>query len=301
MLEKLKVNKFIIITALVLMFFSALAGFLIAAVTKLALLEIFLSLTPTTVPLISETNVLVLGLDGKTGVRSDTIMVVHINPNKKEISVISIPRDTLTVLPGRGLDKINHAFAYGGVDLARKTVMEFLQVEIPYYVAVDIAGLASLIDGLGGVTLDVEKRMYYVDYSGGVYINLHPGLQKLSGRDALGYLRYRQDGGDLIRITRQQKFLKALGAELFKRENIFKTPQLFLSLLSHIETNLSPKETLGLSLGLRSAYELGRVNMASIPGFDLVVDGIYYWKPDYPAVQRLIEEHIRSKKVSGPG
>ena len=150
-------KKLFIIAFILLVILSATTGFLVAVATKLALIDIFLGLTPTS-PLLPATNILVLGVDDAFGHRSDTIMVLHTDPEQKEAFLISIPRDTLTVLPGRGLDKINHAYAYGGIDLARRTVENLLEIEIPYYILVSLRGVTNLIDELGGVPIHVEKR-----------------------------------------------------------------------------------------------------------------------------------------------
>jgi LCP family protein required for cell wall assembly len=289
-------KKFFIITFIVLVIFAAAAGFLVTAASKLALLHIFVNLAPTT-PLLPETNILVLGIDDAFGHRSDTIMVLHTDPAQKEASLISIPRDTLAVLPGRGLDKINHAYAYGGVELARKTVEDLLEIEIPHYILVSLAGVINLIDELGGVPINVEKKMYYIDHAGGLYIDLKPGFQRLSGKESMGYIRYRLDGGDFSRIERQQKFLQALANEMFRRDNLLRSPKLFLSLLAYVESDLSSRQTLGLSMGLRSAYELGRVHMATLPGRDMMVDGIYYWSPNLDEIKKMIGKYIQKEQV----
>jgi LCP family protein required for cell wall assembly len=293
-------KKFFIISAILIVIAAALSGFAIGIASRLAILDIFMSLIPP-VPLIAESNILVLGVDDAFGHRSDTIMVVHVNQEKREASVVSIPRDTLAVLPDRGLDKINHAYAYGGAELARRSVENLLGISIPYYITVNLSGIEDLIDGVGGVTIDVEKRMYYVDYAGDLHIDLKPGIQRLDGKQAMGYLRFRHSDNDFARIGRQQKFLRSLADELMKKENLLKTPQLFLTLLACVDTNLNSRETLGLSLALRSAYELGQVYMTMVPGTDLMVNGIYYWKPDDSAIQRIVEKFFNAKKIASSG
>ncbi|MBI5399496.1 LCP family protein [Candidatus Saganbacteria bacterium] len=270
---------------------SVFFGFFLAIASRLALFEVFINLTPTA-PLMANANVLVVGVDNAFGHRSDTIMVLHTDPSSKAVSLVSIPRDTLAVIPGRGLDKINHAYAYGGVELTRKTVSQFFGIDIPYYVAVNLSGIVDIIDELGGITLDVERRMYYVDYAGDLYIDLKPGVQHLSGKQAMGYLRYRHDDGDIKRIARQQKFLQALGNELLRRDNLLRSPQLFLTLLSYIDTNLNSRQTLGLALTLRQAQEFGRVQMATVPGHDMMVDGVYYLKSDEKQVKEIVKQNL---------
>jgi LCP family protein required for cell wall assembly len=279
-------KKTLIIIAVILAFMAALIGFTISIGARIALIDIFFSLTPTA-PIIAESNILVLGVDDAFGHRSDTIMVLHIDPVKRSASVISVPRDTIVNIPGRGLDKVNHAFAYGGADLSRRTLEDFFRVSIPYYVMVDLAGIEKLIDEIGGVMVNVEKRMYYVDYAGDLHIDLQPGLQKLDGKQAMGYLRFRHSDNDFARIGRQQNFLQSVADQAMRKENLLRSPQLFLSLLQCVQTNLNSREILGLALALRGANEVGRFAMNTVPGSDFMVDKIYYWKPDEEAVRKL--------------
>jgi LCP family protein required for cell wall assembly len=281
-------------------FIGIVIGITTTIFAKVALMDLFFALTPAQT-LFPETNILILGVDGRTGVRSDTIMVLHTDPQNRRASLISIPRDTLAVLPNRGLDKINHAFAYGGLELSKQTVEEFLNIKIPYYVIINLTGIVNLIDEIGGITVNVEKRMYYSDFAGGLFVDLQPGVQKLNGKQAMGYLRFRRDGGDFSRINRQQQFVQALGEELVKKENIWKSPQLFMTLLSNLETNLSARQTVGLSLGLRSIYETGKINMFTIPGIDLMIDGIYYWRPNMEYTRKIINQNFISPQNSTKG
>ena len=282
----------VMVTATIMLFlFSAFLGFMIPVITRFAALEVFLTMTPQNMVMDQEINLLALGSDiRRGGSRSDTVMVLHINPKRGSASIISIPRDTLVTIPGRGLDKLGHAFAYGGPDLARKTLEGFLNVSIPYYVSVDIPGLEKMVDKLGGIELNVEKRMYYIDYAQGLYVNLYPGFQRLNGRDTLSYVRFRHDsGGDFGRITRQQKFLQVLADTLMKKENMFRTPQLFTELLSFIETSLDSRQILSIAMSMREAQEKHDIKMATIPGYGVMVDGVYYLQPDMNAVNKICE------------
>ncbi len=281
----------LILAALVLFAFSAFLGFMLPVVSKFAVLDIFLSVTPQNVVVDQEMNIIILGSDIRRGSsRSDTVMVLHLNPKRAAASIISIPRDTLVSIPGRGLDKMGHAFAYGGPDLSRRTVEGFLNINIPYYVAVDIPGLEKIIDELGGIELNVEKRMYYIDYAQGLYVNLYPGFQRLNGRDGLSYVRFRHDAeGDFGRISRQQKFLNALADTLMKKENMFRTPELFNEVLSNVETNLDTQQILSIATSMREAQEKRDIKMAMVPGWGMMVDGIYYLQPDASAVNKIAE------------
>jgi len=293
--KKRKIRWMPILLIVFLMMFSASIGFIVPIAMKLALLDVFFTLAPAQ-NFITETNILILGVDSVQGThRSDTIMVVHIDPAQKEAKLVSIPRDTLAMIPGHGLDKINHAFAFGGVALSRATVSKFLNIDIPYYVTINISGLADMIDSLGGITVDVEKRMYYVDYAGDLFVDLKPGLQRLTGSEAVGYVRFRHDNeGDAGRISRQQKFLRALANKFGDKSNILKSPRLIMSLLSDIQTNMNIKEILGLAMAVRQSYDLGRIEMASIPGKDIMIDKVYYWRPDYEATQDIMKRFFKA-------
>ncbi len=278
---------------ILLIAFSALLGFILAIFSRFLIFETILTLLPGE-KFLTETNILVMGLDqGDMIHRSDSIMVLHIDPAKNEVNVVSIPRDTIVSIPGRGLDKVNHAYAFGGVELSRSTIENFLGVKIPYYLTVDTDALAKLIDDIGGVTIDVEKRLYYIDHSQNLFIDLQPGVQKLDGRNAVAYLRYRHDDGDLSRILRQQKFIQALASQIMDKKNLIRSPQIVLQMCSYLETNLNTREILGLAINMRKIIEFGQIHMSTLAGSDIMMNGVYYMKPDYEMVRRVVSEYFK--------
>ena len=115
----------------------------------------------------SKRNIVVLGVDGREKDddpgRSDTLFVVMFDPKSKNVSLLSIPRDTRVRIPGHGWDKINHAYAFGGHKLTQQTTEELLGIQVNNYVMVDFSGFESLVDAIGGIDIDVEKDMYYYD------------------------------------------------------------------------------------------------------------------------------------------
>lgn len=152
--------------------------------------------------------------------RSDTLMVATLDPKKDHAALMSIPRDTRVKIKGHGWDKINAAYAYGsakggpeaGEKLTQRTVEDFLGVNMDHYVVINIQAFQKIIDAIGGIDIDVEKRMYYEDPwddDGGLIIDLQPGMQHMDGKTAVTYVRYRDEEGDIGRIKRQQKFMKA--------------------------------------------------------------------------------------------
>ncbi len=160
-------------------------------------------------------TILVLGSDGRYGekgipVRSDTMIVVRLDPDKNATAVMSIPRDLKVEIPGHGTGKINTAFAIGGPRLAVRTVKALLNIPISHVVNVNFNGFQRAVNRLGCVFVDIDRR-YFNDRGGpGGYatIDLKPGYQKLCGSDSLDYVRYRHDDDDFVRASRQQDFLR---------------------------------------------------------------------------------------------
>jgi LCP family protein required for cell wall assembly len=238
-------------------------------------------------------HVLVIGVDNANGGRSDALLVASLDPKTKEVSLLSIPRDARVRIPGRGYDKINHAYAYGGISLTLQTVREFLNVPIRYYVRVDTAGLVKLVDAIGGVPIDVEKRMYYVDEPGDLYIDLHPGPQTLTGAQAEGYVRYRWDDSDFHRTQRQQKFIKAALKQLLRPANIFKLPELIQLGLETVNSNI-PMGMIIRYMPLAGSLQLDSIKSTTVPCNGKYIDGIYYAIPDEALLAQIVDEYFYS-------
>lgn len=183
-------------------------------------------------------NVLILGLDSRDPAsRTDTLLVLTLNRVNGEINIMSIPRDMRVNIPGYGMDKINHAYAYGGISLAMEAVEGFLDIDVDHYMTTDFEGFINIVDILGGIELEVEKKMRY--YGIDVTIELDPGLQHLDGAKALQYVRFRSDEeGDFGRVRRQQEFLKALLQEIITFKNILQVPRLLPEIAGNIKTDL---------------------------------------------------------------
>ncbi|MCZ4494342.1 MAG: LytR family transcriptional regulator [Conexibacter sp.] len=165
-------------------------------------------------------TILILGSDrrfvdikAKTPVRSDTIILLRLDPHKGATAVMSLPRDLKVRIPGHGTDKINAAYAIGGPSLAVKTIRSLLHIPINHVVNVNFGVFRRAVDRLGCVYSDVDRR-YFNDNrppfgGGGNYatIDIKAGYQKLCGQDALDFVRYRHFDTDLVRAARQQQFL----------------------------------------------------------------------------------------------
>lgn len=189
-------------------------------------------------------TVLLMGTDSRSEAdrgRPDTIILAAANPRTQKVTLLSIPRDTYVDIAGKGKkDKINHAYNYGTGTML-KTVEELLDIPVDYYVMINFKGFADLIDEIGGIEIDVEKRMYYK--SSDTYINLYPGRQVLNGEQALGYARFRRDAeGDFGRNRRQQEVLRALADQAVSLKNVDNVFNILNILGKNIKHNIPPQD-----------------------------------------------------------
>lgn len=251
-------------------------------------------------------NILLLGVDDgeaeSNAKRSDTMILASINPESGAINLLSIPRDTQVVIPGKkGFDKITHAYFYGGPQLAVRTVENFLDIPVNYYVTIDWKAFIEVIDILGGVDLYVENNMDYEDPYADLEIHLTKGYQHLNGEKAGQYVRFRHDElGDIGRVQRQQKFLKALSDEAFQVGTIVKLPALSSTIRQYVSTDMSMLDVIKLANSLKG-FKSGALNAEMLPGQFATVDGLSYWVHDKEQTKQLLERMFSSsvKRVGG--
>ena len=204
-------------------------------------------------------NILLLGMGGpghNGPYLTDTMMIVSIKPSSGHIAMISIPRDLGVEIPGYGLQKINHANAYGeakqegaGAVFAAKIVEDTFDIEIPYYVRVDFQAFKEIIDNVGGVKIDVEKT--FTDHEFPTpddkyqSLTFMEGVQTMDGERALNYARSRHgnngEGSDFARAKRQQKVILSLKEKILSFQtlaNPIRISKIIQSLGKHISTNI---------------------------------------------------------------
>jgi LCP family protein required for cell wall assembly len=239
-------------------------------------------------------NILIIGIDVSLSnkrqllsfARSDSLILVSLDPEHKQINVLSVPRDTRARIPGKGETKINAAYAYGGPRLTIATVRNFLRVPIHYYVKLGSESFARIIDGIGGIEVNVEKDMKYRDWWGDVDINLKKGRQVLDGKHAADYIRFRADAAaDIGRVARQQKMLVALFQKLKTPGTLVQAPQLLRVLTQNTQTNLSMGEMVTLGLFVMR-LKTADIHTATLPGRVSPM----YWEPDMVKVRPLLAE-----------
>ena len=244
------------------------------------------------------TTIMLMGIDERKDDvgRSDTLMVLNLSKDKA--SLLTIPRDTMVYINRHGYQKINAAYAYGGAKLARETVEEFLGIEVDYYVAINKARFAEVIDAMDGVDIYVERDMHYEDPwddDGGLYIDLKKGIQHLDGQTAIEFVRYRDAEGDAGRVRRQQAFMRACADRLTEPSMLIKIPELLGVAVKAIDTDLSSSDMLAVAGSLKSAEVAGKVKTGVVPGWWQYIDGISYLIPDGERLGKIMSKNLDFK------
>src|SRR5919108_5630409 len=201
-------------------------------------------------------TILILGSDrrpkqnseGASGARSDTVMLVRLNPDKEATAIMSLPRDLKVQIPGHGVDKINASYQLGGPALTLDTVKQLTGLPINHVINVTFTGFWRAVNAIGCVYTDVD-RDYYNDSAEFTYINIDPGYQRLCARKALQYVRFRHFDDDLVRSARQQDFLRQMKQQVTYTDLISKRDRLMRIFGRNTATDA----------GLRSSKEILRL------------------------------------------
>ncbi|MGN6257609.1 MAG: LCP family protein [Solirubrobacterales bacterium] len=201
-------------------------------------------------------NILILGSDKRAGEefeedpgRSDTTILLRIDPQDDTISVMSIPRDLKVEIPGYGTGKFNEAYSYGGPKLTLQVVKELTGLHINHVVNVDFLGFVRAVDAIGCVYTDVDRRYYHSNvglppseqYS---EINIQPGYQKLCGKKALEYVRYRHTDTDIVRSARQQSFISDARQQISVKDLVFDQRNLIDIFTEYTTSDISDGKTM---------------------------------------------------------
>jgi len=244
-------------------------------------------------------NILFLGIDrtleGDSGAdaiyRSDSISLIRIDLNNKQVKVLAIPRDTYTYIPIKDkYDKITHAYAYGSVKGNGPTasidaINDFIKYsKVNYYFTLDLKPFPDIVDALGGVEIDVEMDM--INWC----TNLKKGKRILTGKEAYDYIHWRYSAnGDIDRIERQQKMIKALYEKLSSSEKMLETAKIILKYHDNIKTDLTIKQILALAKFLQEINS-SNISYHMIPGTPKNMNKISYWVPYEKETDMLLKE-----------
>jgi LCP family protein required for cell wall assembly len=239
-------------------------------------------------------NILLLGADKVAGIpeefgRSDTMMLVHVDPGQGFVSILSFPRDLRVDLGDRGFQKLNAAYAFGGDALAIRTIRDLTGLQIDHYIKVGFEAFEKITTELGGVWLDVDRRYYYTI---GVYepIDLQPGYQRIAGLDALQYVRFRHDlDHDWARIQRQQRFLRAAKEQVFQWNMATRLPSAVSTLMEYVATEIGPNDALKLAWWTAN-LDMSRVKQVTMEGTDDAIDGTAFVLSTDKQIQAAIDD-----------
>lgn len=257
----------------------------------------------TTIELKKPLNILILGadslipgkLEGWNG-RSDVIVLLNFNPNTKQVSIISIPRDTYVELKNHTVHKINAANQLGGYKLSKRAVQRLLKVKIDHVIVFSMKSTIELLESLGPIKIFVPVEMKYHDLSAGLHIEIPAGLQELKGAQIMNFLRFRNlDKGDIGRIQRQHIFFRAALNKLSEPNMIFKMPGLLLKAGKTFSTDMSFRELFELGTLLRSLLPSSTKNQENRWTFkSYIVPGDFgdegYWLPKYKELEKMMQE-----------
>ena len=222
-------------------------------------------------------EVVVLGRDA-AGSNTDTIFTVRVEGGRTVIT--QIPRDSYVDADGFGAMKINGLLAAGGPEAVEKELARLMDRPIRNHIVVKLEAIGTLADLVGGIELDVPKRLYYVDRSQGLVIDLQPGKQLLKGKELEGFLRWRNDGrGDFGRLERQQLALKALFERIKQPQNLIRLPALITAAGNQMQTDLGPVELGGLITAIGST-DLETKRLKATP---FSRGGVSYLDTEWPA------------------
>lgn len=225
--------------------------------------------------------------------RSDTIVVMSVNPGKNSILMFSIPRDTRTEIIGHGTtDKINHAYAFGGVDMSLQTIEHFLDYRIDYYVKVNMENFKKFIDLIGGVEVD---NPFSFDSDGHTFAK---GPLQLNGEMALTYsrMRYEDPRGDFGRNTRQRDILQSVMHHAVNIQNVTKIQSILNEVGNGVKTNITFDEMKTFASDYRSVID--HVNTVEIKGIGQTINKIWYYIVDseeQTRIHNMLKEHQQAK------
>jgi LCP family protein required for cell wall assembly len=200
--------------------------------------------------------------------RSDTTLLVRLDPDKGLISMMSIPRDLKVEIPGYGTGKFNEAYAYGGTKLTLQTVKDLTDLPINHVVNVDFLGFAQGVFAIGCVYVDIDRRYYHSNVESAeqyAEINVQPGYQLMCGKKALSYVRYRHTDTDIVRSARQQDFLSAARSRISVKDLVFDQGELVEAFTNYTTSDISDGKTLLEVLKLLGASRNSTINEVHFP------------------------------------
>lgn len=226
--------------------------------------------------------------------RTDTIMLVKVDFQHPSIQLVSLPRDSYVSVKGK-MTKLNHAYAYGGMDLTFKTIRKWLGIDLDYYVEVDFDAVRRIVDAIGGIEYEIPDNgiKYEVFYEEGGSEVFQPGKQRLNGKQALAFLRFRHGykEGDIGRVHAQQNFLKSFVDQALTGANIGSLPGIVQTILTDVHTNIPWSDIVGM-LGQIPGLKGAKLQTDTIPGDGEYKDGVSYYMTDPQKTKDMIKKYF---------
>src|SRR5215212_4949917 len=235
--------------------------------------------------------------EGASGARSDTIMLVRLNPDKEATAIMSLPRDLKVRIPGHGVDKINASYEEGGPKLTLQTVKRLTGLPINHVINVTFTGFWRAVNAIGCVYTDVD-RDYYNNSAEFTYINIDPGYQRLCARKALQYVRYRHTDTDLVRSARQQDFLRQMKQQVTYTNLIGNRDRLMRIFGRNTATDAGLRSTAEILRLVKLAYFSAGQPIQEIH-FEGEI-GPSYVTASNAQVQKLVQRFLDVRQSTGP-
>ncbi len=249
-------------------------------------------------------SILLCGTD-KDGTRTDTMMLLYLNPRENAINLVSLPRDTMTRTTSGKLAKLNSAFGRNngkedpreGMENLLLYVKDIVGYKPDGYMLIDLDSFVQIVDLMGGVAFDVPQDMYYEDPTQGLTIDLKKGLQTLNGYQAMGLVRFRKgySNQDLGRVSVQTQFISACMKQWLRVSNVKKFPQILSILEQYTTTDLSTRNLLWIAVNALRAG-IGNVQSATLPGKPASRNGASYYILDAQGVADTVNQYCNPYK-----
>jgi LCP family protein required for cell wall assembly len=251
-------------------------------------------------------NILILGSDKRANLaedpgRSDTTMLLRLDPDRDAIAVMSIPRDLKVEIPGYGTGKFNEAYTYGGPKLTLRLVKQLTGLPINHVVNVDFLGFVRAVDAIGCVYVDVDRRYFHSNAGLSAAeqyaeINVQPGYQLLCGKKALQYVRYRHTDTDLVRSARQQDFISAARQRISIKDLVLDQTGLIDVFTKYTTSDINNKDTMLQVLKLFLASRNAAINEVHFPA----TLGPSYVYASESAIHGAVDDFLGIEASSGP-
>jgi len=243
-------------------------------------------------------RIVILGFTASQTNGGDNVLVAKVAEDG--LGLLSIPRNTLTEIPGYGQGEIGDAFTMGGAALTRRTVARLTGTEVQYYYLIGPEGIREIVDSTGGVLIDVPRPVSGRTFPGGPTLALSPGPKKLNGDQALVYLQGKDLPNDAERAERQQQFLYLMFRQALAPSNLLTNPSTLNTVSENVETNMSSVQMVQLAGRVRKLKDSGApLKTGTVPGREEMASAqradapVYNWVPDARKLPDVLDETVR--------